>query len=976
MRRTFLHALFLLTLLAVTALPTAAAPAAPPFDGVPEQAVLRIAPGPAVASGTGYLSPATRATKPFSHMLLRREAHVPAGAKIVLAVRASTDGATWTDWQTAGDNDDLWMPSDGPDVRWSDTIAVGALAQFWQVRGTLIAAPAGARPELVRIDVNTVDTRLSPQQDRAQRLAIAQSAQPRGSTDRPAVVSRAAWGSPDGAGSRAAPAYYPVNHMVVHHTADNNTLVGSEQSWADRVRAEWSFHTLTRGWGDVGYNYLIDPNGVVYEGRAGGDNAVAFHDTANYGSMGVVVLGTYSEVEPTQSSQQSLIRLLAWKAAQRQIDPLGASFYYGCSISKYCAPVTGTSVIANIAGHRQVTPGHTTCPGDAFMAIMPRIRHDVAALIAGTATGLVDNGDLQVDEFESGFSKSSANWPSATCGAGGNTYYTYATDTNSESTNSAIWRASIASAGMYHVYASIPQNCGLAAPPYASAQAKYRIQTADGPVARTVDQNTADAWVDLGAYRFAVGDAGAVTLDDITGEPYTQKKVLFFDAVKWVPVAADAPNIDVRVKFAGAANSNNRIEVPSGGLLKVIFTIHNRGDTVLYTQEPQASLASDNISYNAAGGATDDSYVYDQGECFLGDGSGSYPAFPKETNRIRVVLGPGDDGAIRCAGGSGGYPWRWGLNGALQPGSTHTIVGYVRFRTPGTLTLRAGVVQEYAGYLTQDVAPTQIVVTPEQIPPALPEFDPQLRPLAYVYTLGEIPSNFLARTTNPLSIPRGNPVGSFAWNGGFTDWGNGGPFGATGLVDQFIIEQTRAFSVPARGSYTFRTTSDDGSWLWIDGQQVVANPGLHDADEGITGTLELAAGTHVVAFKYFERTGDAAAGYEIRAPDADTYTPLTDATANGALALGTTYVQTPDLTVAADDLGGSGVARYRWSWDGANWTESTGDVLHIGKLQNDSYHLRYQAIDGNGNASPIRDLSFDVDTNRVLYRNYTPLIAR
>ena len=83
-----------------------------------------------------------------------------------------------------------------------------------------------------------------------------------------------------------------------------------------------------------------------------------------------------------------------------------------------------------------------------------------------------------------------------------------------------------------------------------------------------------------------------------------------------------------------------------------------------------------------------------------------------------------------------------------------------------------------------------------------------LNPAAQVYRLGSIPDNFLARTANPLSIPRGANIGSFAWHGEPIDWGSGGPLG---LTDQFLIEQTRVFLAPVDGDYTFRTTTDDGS---------------------------------------------------------------------------------------------------------------------------------------------------------------------
>jgi len=366
-------------------------------SGQPDQVVLMpppIAPptNPGLmAPNSTYLSPPTEAAHAFTHMLVRREAGVPEGAGLVLFARASNDGVSWGEWVELLDNDDLWVEADGPDIQWSQTLDAGGLARFWQLRGDLIPAPDGTLPELRRIDVNTVDaTGPAPQAGGELRI--------NGTLAQPAVVSRTGWGSPDGQGSRARPSYYPVNHLVVHHTADSSTLLPGEPNWAARVRAEWSFHTFTRGWGDIGYNYLIDPNGVIYEGRAGGDDAIAFHDTANYGSMGVVVIGTYVSTRPSAAAEDSLVQLLAWKAAQKHIDPLGSSYYYGCSISKYCYPFNPGAVVPNIAGHRQVTPGHTTCPGDGTIADLPTIRNRVKQALSGRPD---DDGDLIVDNLES-----------------------------------------------------------------------------------------------------------------------------------------------------------------------------------------------------------------------------------------------------------------------------------------------------------------------------------------------------------------------------------------------------------------------------------------------------------------------------------------------------------------------------------------------------------------------------------------------
>ena len=928
-----------------------AAAQADPNRGTPDQVLLAVGAGQRSAATGEYRSPPTAAAHPFSHLLLRRTASVPAGAELTLLVRASSDGSAWGAWVVAEDNDDLWAPADGPDVVWSQTIAVGGLARFWQVMAASRPAPDGTRPALRSIEVNTVDA-----------TGPASAAPPAGaavpaSLAKPGVVSRVGWGSPDGQGSRMKPSYYPVNHLVVHHTADSNTLIGGEQSWADRVRAEWSFHTYSRGWGDVGYNYLIDPNGVIYEGRAGGDDAVAFHDTGNYGSMGVVLIGTYANVPPTQAAQDALVRLLAWKAAQKNIDPLGRSYYYGCDVSIYCRPYNPGAVVPNIAGHRQVTPGHTTCPGDQALALLPAIRDRVKRLVSDDSP---ESGDLVVDDLESGFAYSPVPWHAAACGYSGHTYWTFATSGAAE--NSATWRPNLPSAGRYRVFVHIPQGCGLAPPPYASSQAVYRIQSAEGSTTRTVDHNTGASWVDIGAYQFNAGSGGAVELYDNSGGPTNDGKVLFFDAVKWEP-----DNSTTGVQLANV--SYERTRLASGELLKVSFTVKNSGTTTLRGQSPRVDLT-------AGGGLNDPSngYTYDQGECFAGNSQGSYPSFPKEDDRFRVVLGWAgwdqrpDNG---CSEPTSDYPWRWGLNSDLAPGQQQTIIGYVRFRTPGSYTLQAGVVQEYVQYYAQGVAPTNVQVLSEQVAPTPAAYDGALRPLAQVYRLGSIPDNFLARTIYAPSIPRGQYIGSFAWDGSWLSWLDGGPLGQ---ADQFLIEQTRSFYAITPGTHTFRTTSDDGSWLWIDGQPVVVNNGLH-GDTEVTGAIWLDAGVHVLSFKYFERTGYASAGYDVQGPGDTQFKPVFDALGGGAIRFGATFAAPPRLYIGADDQGGQGMRAIRWSWDGVAWQESPGALLDTGRLVSGSYTLYYQAIDAAGNTSATQTMVFGVDTNLPVQRQFVPMFG-
>lgn len=970
MRQLFRMALLIALGASLYVLPAGAQGSLPTAeDGRPDQTVLWSASNPFLPAERGYLSPPTEAARPFTHMLLRREARIPDGAAMTLFTRVSTDGATWSDWGEVNDNEDLWRPQDGPDVEWSQTIDVGGRVRFWQIRAEFVPAPDGARPELRRIEVNTVDA-LSFGPATIRTPGQTPSGAAPASLAKPAVISRTEWGNPDGQGSRVPPDYYPVNHMVVHHTADSNTLLPSEPNWAARVRAEWSFHTYSRGWGDVGYNYLIDPNGVIYEGRAGGDDAVAFHDTANYGSMGVVLIGTYAAVPPTDGSQTALVNLLAWKSAQKRIDPLGSSYYYGCAISRFCYPYNPGAVVANIAGHRQATPGHTSCPGDKTMNYLPGIRNRVKQALSGSSA---DNGDLVIDNLEeggttSGFAKSAANWHEAACGYGSHTYWTYATDGAAE--NSATWRPNIPSAGRYRVYAYIPQGCRLASPPYTSTKASYRITHAGGMDTTVVDHTTATEWVDLGAYQFNQGVNGAVELYDTTGEPLSAGKILFFDAIKWVPEDPGATNVALlNVRY-------DRTTLTSGELLKVTFTVKNTGSTTLHSQQPQASLTADGSAYNdGASGRPDDSYAYDQGECFIGDSDGNYSAFPKESDRFRVVLGPTNSGGIACAGNFGGYPWRWGLNGSLAPGATRDVVGYVRFRAPGSYTLKANIIQEYVKYYydqQQGFNTTTITVTAEQFTPDVARYNSVLQPLARVYRLGSVPDNLLARTRNSLSIPRGDYIGDIAWDGSLIDWGSGGPLGQT---DQFIIEQTRSFHAPWSGVYTFRASSDDGSWLWVDGVPVVVNNGLH-ATSDVTGAITLNAGVHSISFKYFERYGLAAMGYSVQYPGGSSFGDLIDAIGGGALRFGGAFATAPIINITADDQGGDGIDRIRWSWDGITWTESQGALLALGKLTNGSYRLRYQAIDNAENAAPLQELVFTVNTNLTVYRRHLPVLMR
>jgi len=196
---------------------------------------------------------------------------------------------------------------------------------------------------------------------------------------KPDIVSRTEWGCPDEQSSpRWDPEYKDITHIIIHHTDTPNQLPWGQgvNTWDKAVHKIWDMHALNsgeigiwgrgqRGWGDIGYNYLIDPNGVIYEGRAGGDNVVGGHALEhNYGTMGIAFLGTFSNVEPTSNALRSAEKLIAWKFSQENIDPFGSGKDLAGTHYNY------------IAGHRDVSPGNE-CPGQKLYNLLPTIKQNV-----------------------------------------------------------------------------------------------------------------------------------------------------------------------------------------------------------------------------------------------------------------------------------------------------------------------------------------------------------------------------------------------------------------------------------------------------------------------------------------------------------------------------------------------------------------------------------------------------------------------
>jgi flagellar hook assembly protein FlgD len=197
------------------------------------------------------------------------------------------------------------------------------------------------------------------------------------SAGRPAIVPRLSWGA-DESIRRAPPTYAPaVRFAIVHHTAGRTSY--SRDDAAAMVKAIQLYHVKSNGWNDIGYNFLVDRFGTIYEGRYGGidRDVVGAHALGfNTGSVGVAVLGTYGDAVPTEAAQDAVAKLLAWRLDLAHVDPLSKLTVTSGGSEKFApgAPV----LLRAVSGHRDT--GSTACPGDALYARLAALAAAVSAI--------------------------------------------------------------------------------------------------------------------------------------------------------------------------------------------------------------------------------------------------------------------------------------------------------------------------------------------------------------------------------------------------------------------------------------------------------------------------------------------------------------------------------------------------------------------------------------------------------------------
>ncbi|MFF2211465.1 N-acetylmuramoyl-L-alanine amidase [Streptomyces antibioticus] len=222
---------------------------------------------------------------------------------------------------------------------------------------------------------------------------------PPSTAPRPEIVARAGWGA-DESVSPEAPDYLPdgkVKAVVVHHTAESNDYTCAQAPAV--VRGIYAYHVRQLGWKDLGYNFLVDKCGTVYEGRKGGVDRPVMGAHAygfNAETAGISILGTYTDVTPSQAALASVARIAAWKLGQYGVSPTGtATLTAGADSRNYAGKTWKKGArlsLPALHGHRDNY--NTQCPGNQLYAQLPTLRAWAAGPVAGLAIKSVTGAGL------------------------------------------------------------------------------------------------------------------------------------------------------------------------------------------------------------------------------------------------------------------------------------------------------------------------------------------------------------------------------------------------------------------------------------------------------------------------------------------------------------------------------------------------------------------------------------------------------
>jgi hypothetical protein len=312
-----------------------------------------LAPRSATAASGHVVSRPLRAPKRFSLVGLRWRGR----AEPRISLRVRRDGRHWSRWAHIPGTTD-----GAPDPRSGEARAArGESSPVWVgsanwVQYRLSKPVPGLRLHFVRVASNGW-------RPRAVRSQAAQ----------PPIQPRSTWDPSNQCPPRAAPQYGDVQVAFIHHTVSLNDYQPADVP--SIILGICRFHRNSNGWNDIGYNFLVDKFGTLWEGRAGGiDQPVVGAQAQGFNSQstGIANIGTFDDVPETDAAMNSMAALIRWKLPLTGAPTAGTTTLVSAGGSDNRYPAGARVALDRVSGHRDVDA--TDCPGVDLYAQLPALR--------------------------------------------------------------------------------------------------------------------------------------------------------------------------------------------------------------------------------------------------------------------------------------------------------------------------------------------------------------------------------------------------------------------------------------------------------------------------------------------------------------------------------------------------------------------------------------------------------------------------
>jgi hypothetical protein len=283
------------------------------------------------------------------------------------------DSNGWTSWNHAHGE---IMPNESPsNMYWSSLITTDYMIGVRDIE-VKITPPLGELIQSLTIDASYITV------NNKKATMIGAGSRSSNCPSQPFILSRSDWWGnlpadelsyPNATNTKTVSYNTNTTHGFIHHGASSNNYIDG----ASIVRAYWNFHVNSRGWKDIGYNYLVDKFGNLYMGRHNDDwpnkDVLGAHTgVCNPYSFAICAVGDYDTIQFNSVMLNSINHLMAYKCDLRGMNPVGTGFIYNATIDI-------------ISGHRVAPGASTTCPGDSAFNILNQIRIGTKAILDSCA---------------------------------------------------------------------------------------------------------------------------------------------------------------------------------------------------------------------------------------------------------------------------------------------------------------------------------------------------------------------------------------------------------------------------------------------------------------------------------------------------------------------------------------------------------------------------------------------------------------